>query len=346
MLAAKLFGTNDVRVVECEVPSITDDEILLKTKAAAICGSDLRMIGNGYKGVDEQHPLTLGHEIAGVIERVGNSVKGYRTGMRVSLAPNMGCGVCDQCVSGNTHLCPDYRAFGINMDGGFAEYVRIPAAAVSQGNIVVLEDNIPFEVAAVFEPMSCVLNGQERAQVRLNDTVLIVGAGPIGVMHAMLARAKGASKILIRDFSKERMEQCVQIDPSAVAIERDDLKAAVTELTGGRGVDVCITACPSSAAQASSLELMAMNGRVLFFGGLPSGKDHVTMQTNLIHYRQLGVFGSARSSVSQYRDIAKLYAAGHLDLSKIITRTFGVKEFPSAVEYAKSAQGLKTVITF
>jgi Threonine dehydrogenase and related Zn-dependent dehydrogenases len=346
MLAAKLYGVNDVRVTECEIPSITDDEILLKTGAAAICGSDLRMIGNGYQGVDGQHPLTLGHEIAGIIERVGKNVKEYQPGMRVSLAPNMGCGVCEYCVSGNTHLCPEYQAFGINVDGGFAEYVRVPASAVTQGNILVLDEKIPFEVAAVFEPMSCVLNGQQRVQIHLNDTVLIIGAGPIGIMHALLAKASGASKIFIRDLSRERMEQCVRIDPDMIPIDRDDLTAAVRELTNGRGLDVCIVACPSGAAQADSPELMAMNGRILFFGGLPAGKDRVTLQTNLIHYRQLGIFGSARANVSQYRDVAKMVSSGRLDLAKVVSKTFGLRDFPDAVQYAKSAQGLKTVLTF
>jgi L-iditol 2-dehydrogenase len=105
MWAAKLFGPLDIRLVECPIPAIGEDELLLKISAAAICGSDLRMIANGYEGVDEAHPLTLGHEVGGVIEKVGRNVEGYREGMRVSVAPNFGCGVCNECVRGDTHLC-------------------------------------------------------------------------------------------------------------------------------------------------------------------------------------------------------------------------------------------------
>jgi L-iditol 2-dehydrogenase len=346
MLAAKLFGANDVRVVECEIPQINENEILLKTSAAAICGSDLRMIFNGYKGVDENHPRTLGHEFSGVIEKVGANVAGYQPGMRVSLAPNIGCGYCDMCASGNTHLCNEYKAFGINMDGGFAEYVRIPAEAISQGNIMVLDDSVPMDVAALFEPMSCVMNGQSRVHVNLNDTVLVIGAGPIGIMHALLAKACGASKVYMRDLSKERMDQCTQIDPEIIPIYEDDLQAAVMKLTNGKGVDICITACPSSAAQAESLGLMAMNGRILFFGGLPAGKDMVSMPTNLIHYKQLSICGSTRANVTQYRDVAKMAAANHLDLGAMISKKYAIGDFLEAVAYAKSAQGLKTVISF
>lgn len=346
MLAAKLFGPRDIRLVECAVPAIGEDEILLKTGAAAVCGTDLRMIANGYAGVDESHPLTLGHEISGVIEAVGRNVRDYRPGQRVALAPNIGCGVCDMCTRGDTHLCGDYKAFGINMDGGFAEYLRIPGNAVSQGNILLLEDNVPLDVAAVFEPMSCVFNGQEQARVKMNDTVLVIGAGPIGIMHALLAKASGAARVYIRDLSTERMSECVKIAEGAVAVTGDDLYASIMELTGGRGVDICITACPSAQAQADSLRLMAMNGRILFFGGLPAGKSQVAIDTNLIHYRQLGIHGSTRANVSQYRAVAKMAAAGNLNLAKIISHRFALSDFQEAIALAGQAKGLKTVIVF
>ena len=231
MKAAKLFGPNDIRIVDCDVPEINDDEILLKTGAAALCGTDLRMIGNGYKGVDENNPLTLGHEIAGTIERVGKNVFGYEPGMRVALAPNMGCGICDWCSSGDTHLCPDYQAFGINMDGGFAEYARIPRAAISQGNVMILDDSMPLDAAALIEPASCVLNGQLMTRIRLNDKVLIIGAGPIGIMHGLLAKSFGAAKVYIRDLSPERMKQSVELIPGSQAVEEADLEQATQKLT-------------------------------------------------------------------------------------------------------------------
>jgi len=346
MKAAKLFGPNDIRVTDCGIPEINDDEILLKTAAAAICGTDLRMIANGYKGVDEAHPLVLGHEIAGIIERVGKDVKGYEKGMRAALAPNVGCGICDWCVSGDTHLCPDYTAFGINMDGGFAEYVRIPRNAISQGNIMILDDSMPLDTAALIEPASCVLNGQLMTGIRLNDKVLIIGAGPIGIMHGLMAKAFGAAKVYIRDLSVQRMKQSVELIPGAEAIPENDLEAAAKRLTGGRGFDVTITACPAPDAQVDALRITGMNGRILYFGGLPAGKDMVTLATNHIHYKQLSIHGSTRGNVNQYRAVAKMAAAGTLDLEKLISRRYQITEFPQALEYAKKAEGLKTVITF
>lgn len=346
MKAAKLYGVNDIRVVECEIPEISEDEILVKTAAASICGTDLRMIGNGYKGVDEDHPLTLGHEFSGIIEKVGSKVRGYQVGMHVCVAPNIGCGTCDMCVSGNPHLCREYRAFGINMDGGFAEYIRIPKDAVTMGNVMILDPEVSMTTASVFEPMSCVMNGQEQVEIRMNDTVLVIGAGPIGIMHALLAKAKGASRVFIRDFSRERMEQCVEIDSSIVPVSDEDLKGAIMKLTGGRGVDVCITACPSASAQKETLDLMAVNGRILFFGGLPAGRDKVELETNQIHYKQLRICGSTRANTRQYREVARMVAAGNLNLEAIVSHEFPIHRFREAVDFAKSAKGLKIVITF
>lgn len=346
MKAAKMYGVNDIRIEECEVPKIAPDEILLKVKAAAICGTDLRMIQNGDKRIDEAHPRILGHEISGIIEETGSEVQKYKKGMHICLAPNMGCGVCGHCVNGDTHLCDSYRAFGINIDGGFAEYVRIPAEAVRQGNLMILDDEVDFGEAALLEPASCVMNGQSRVGIHLNDTVLVIGAGPIGLIHALLAKASGASKVYMRDLSEERMHQCAEIDSDLIPIFGENLTEQVMELTKGRGIDVCIVACPSGRAQAESLELMAMNGRILFFGGLPQGKDIVPLPSNLIHYRQLMICGSTRANISQYRSVAKMVENGKLDFGKIISARFALEDMEEAIAYAGSAKGLKTIIEF
>lgn len=346
MKAAKLFGPGDIRVVDCVLPEIEEDEILLKTSAAAICGSDLRMIANGYKNVNEQHPLTLGHEFSGIVEKVGARVEKYVPGMRVAVAPNFGCGICDHCVRGDTHLCAEYRAFGINIDGAFAEYIRVPASVIVQGNITILRDELPMDVAAVMEPAACVLNGQEIAGIHRGDTVLVVGAGPIGLIHALLALTVGAGHVLMSDLSKERLDLCVQVDSRILPIYEANVKDTAMKITGGKGLDVCITACPSPQAQENALEMMAVNGRVIYFGGLPAGKDCISINSNLIHYRQLRIVGSTRSNVSQFRSIAAMAESGRLNLAGLISRHFPLERFTEAAEYAGSARGLKTVISF
>ncbi len=346
MLAAYLYGPKDIRLKEVPIPETGDNEILLKVKSAAICGTDIRMINNGYKGITEQTPRILGHELSGVIEKVGKNIGSYQPGMRIAVAPNMGCGVCDFCVSGNTHMCQDYRALGINLDGAFAEYVVIPEEACRQGNIVVLADNVSFDEAALNEPLSCVYNGFLKCDIKAGDNVLIIGAGPIGIMHAKLAKMAGAAKVMINDLSAERLEVCRKIDGSFITLQSENLKNQVMELTRGKGLDVCITACPSPQAQADSIEMMAVNGRVNFFGGLPAGKEIVPINTNLVHYKQLILTGSARASLSQFRKTLDFISSGILDVKDLVSEKFTLDRISEGVQRATRAEGLKNIIQF
>jgi L-iditol 2-dehydrogenase len=272
MRAAALYGKHDLRVAEVDVPSISAGEILVQVKSAFVCGTDVRMYHNGYEGVSEATPLILGHEGSGVVARVGSQVKNFKEGMRVAVAPNIGCGTCDFCVGGNTQLCSHFTAVGIHMSGFFAEYIKLPAGYVRQGNVVEIPDTLSFEEAALAEPLACVFNAFEKSKLRPGETVLIIGAGPIGLMHAKMSRTAGAAKIILNDLSRERLDLCRQLDSTFITIESETLKQDIDRLTEGRGVDVCITACPAPQAQQVALDLAAINGRVIFFGGLPPDK--------------------------------------------------------------------------
>lgn len=346
MLAAYLHGAKDLRLIEVNIPEINDNEVLLKVKSAAICGTDIRMIHNGYRGITKQVPRIIGHEVSGVIEKVGKNIKNYQEGMRVTVAPNMGCGFCDPCVSGNTHMCASYQALGINLDGGFAEYVRIPEEACRQGNITELPDRVSFDEASLNEPLSCVFNGFLKCDIKPGDTVLVIGAGPIGIMHAKLAKMAGAAKVMINDIDKERLEICREIDSSFMLLPSENLKNQVMDLTNGKGLNVCITACPSPEAQASALELMAVNGRVNFFGGLPPGKEIVGINTNLVHYKQLILTGSTRSSIAQFRTTLKLIADQKVNVKDLISGRFTLDKIIDGVELATETKGLKNIIYF
>ena len=345
MLALQLFGPNDIRLVETRRPEIGPDELLLKTEAAAICGTDVRMWLNGAKGVDAEHPLTLGHEFAGTIVEVGGDVPFYKPGMRVGMQPNIGCGICDRCVSGSPHLCDQYRAFGINMDGAFAEYVKIPGDAVIRGNLQILPDNVSPEEAAVCEPLSCAYNGFTKCFVKPGEYALVVGAGPIGVMHAQLLHMAGAL-VTMNDVVPERLELCRQIMPYVQTYCGDDLTGYVSGWTKGRGLDVAITACPVPAVQQAMLPLMNYGGRVNFFGGIPAGRQPVPIDTNLVHYKELILTGSTRSSIAQFRRVLDFVAQGILDTKSVITHRYALPDIRTAFENARAARGIKHIIQF
>ncbi|MBD3305178.1 alcohol dehydrogenase catalytic domain-containing protein [candidate division KSB3 bacterium] len=348
MRAAVLYGKEDLRIREVAIPEITDNEVLLQVKRAFVCGTDVRMFRNGHTGVSEETPLILGHEMSGVIARVGKNVPGYHEGMAVTVAPNMGCGICDMCVSGNTQLCPyAYKALGITIDGGFAEYVKIPEAAVRQGNITELPPGMSFEEAAIVEPLSCAYNGFTKCSIEPGDSVLIIGGGPIGIMHARLAKMAGAGKIFINDISDDRLALCRKADPVFTTLGVDPpLQDQIQALTDGRGVDVCITACPVPQVQTLALELTALNGRVLFFGGLPADKATVSLNTNIIHYKQLLVTGTTRSSLSQFRTTLALIANGLIEVKDLITSRATLDEMQRTIENVAKGIGLKSTIVF
>ncbi len=344
MKAIRLTGKESIRLTEVPVPEISDDEVLLKVRAASICGTDVRMYRNGYRNVSEENPLIIGHEFAGDIAAVGRNVKEYKAGQKVSVAPNIGCGHCDHCVRGETHLCRNMTAFGINMDGGFAEYVRIPANAVIQGNIAPLNDDISYQEAALVEPLSCVYNGQKLLGVRPGDDVLIIGMGPIGVMHIMVAGLFGAGRIFVNDLSKERVDKAAELFPDVLPIF-GDVKEGFAKY-GQEGVDVCIIAAPSAIAQSQSLAYMNMNGRLLFFGGLPADKEIVPINSNLIHYNQLRIQGCTKQSVGDYRLCAKLVNDGRIPLGRIMSDSYPIERFGEAMANAAAAKGLKHEIEF
>ena len=346
MQAAALYGKLDLRVGEADIPQIDAGDILVQVQGAFVCGTDVRMYHNGYPEISETAPMILGHEGSGIVASCGSDVKNFKEGMRVAVAPNVGCGICDYCVSGNTHLCSDVKAVGIHMPGFFAEYVKIPENFVRQGNVVAIPDSMSLEEAALAEPLACVFNAFEKSKMRPGETVLVIGAGPIGLMHAKMAQIAGVEKIIINDLSHDRLDLCRQIDSTFITLESENLKEELDTLTKGRGVDVCITACPAPQAQQIALEIAAINGRIVFFGGLPADQAKVSLDTNLIHYKQLEVTGTTRQSLSQYRRTLQLVACGRINVKDLISSRTALGDIQSALDNISQARSLKSAIYF
>ncbi len=354
MQAALMYDKEDLRVLDIETPTINANEILVKTANASICGTDLRMYRNGYRGITKSTPLITGHEMSGEIVAIGKNVAEisdangmhYSEGMRVAIAPNMGCGICDQCVSGHTHLCPDYMALGINMNGAFAQYFKVPGKAVRQGNISVLPDDLSYEEASLAEPLSCVLNGFERTRIQPGDAVLILGAGPIGLMHAMMLQSAGAGMVLVNDVNEKRLKAAKELNSGLTTVESSGMKEKVMDLTRGKGVEVCITANASPQAQIIALELTAINGSVIYFGGIPGDADLSGINTNLIHYRQLWVTGTTRQSIIQFRKTLNMISKGLIDVRKLITHRHRLDQINDAFDMALRGEGMKHTIFF
>lgn len=345
MEAALLFAKEDLRVQELETPRAREGEVVLQTGSASICGTDVRMLMHGHAFATPEKPLVIGHEMAGVIREVGAGVTSLRVGQRVCIAPNYNPKPSQLVVSGEGHLDVDYRALGIHEHGAFAEYVRIPREAVVQGNVFPIADHVSFAAAALVEPMACVYNAFEKVRTGPGDVVLIIGAGPIGLMHAKISRMAGAGKVIVNDVNETRLATVRQLAPSFLTVAGDP-GAELYRLTSGHGADVVITACPVAAMQTRAIELAAINGRVVFFGGLPKGASLVPLDTNLIHYKQLLVTGTTRQSLRHFQKTLDLITSGVLQLEDLITSTYPISEAKAAIMNTMEAKGLKTRIAF
>lgn len=345
MLAAVYHGPNDLRVENVPVPMISNGEILIKVISASICGTDLRIFHGNHRMYPTGTVRIPGHEVVGAIAEIGADVKDYSIGQRVFCAPNTGCGHCLQCITSNNNLCANFDAIGITSDGGFAEYVRIPANSVRQGNVISITDSIDPAVAALLEPFACVLRGQNALHIKPGDVVLIIGAGPIGVMHTKLAKARGAGRVIISEPLPDRAAQARRmgadrvVDPTS-----ENLKSVLNEESQGRGADVIIVAAPVHAAQESALDLAAISGRINFFGGLPKDRPTINFDSNLVHYKELVITATTACSTADCWQATRLVNSGLVDLSDIVSKRFPLKDAIIAFSAAEDRKSLKIVL--
>ena len=345
MLAATYTQGGTFAIDEVPLPRIESDEILLRVSAASICGTDVKIVRSGHRKLVEGQRIVLGHEFVGVIEQVGARVEGHEVGRRVGVAPNAGCGHCDACTRGKSNYCPEYTAFGIDRDGGHAPLVKIPGRFVNQGNVIPLPETVSDQEATLLEPFSCVVNGVRVSRIELGDTVVIYGAGPIGLMHVMLCRIAGAARIIVVDPLADRLEKAGELGGDlALNPNEEDVPARLRHDSGGRGADVVITACPVPEVQREAIQVLAPFGRLCLFGGLPKSAGSVPLDTNAIHYGNLLVTGSTGGSVEDYRIALKLVAGKRVELGHVVSDAFRLDELQQAYDTALSGAEGKVVL--
>jgi len=332
-------------VEEVPTPIIGPGEILLRVNSASICGTDLRIFHGDHRKYPPGTVRIPGHEVVGTIAEIGEGVKGFVPGQKVFIAPNMGCGHCRQCISGNNNLCANYDAIGISMDGGFAEYLRVPAQAVMQGNVFPISDGIDSGAAALIEPFACVLRGQNAVGIQPGEVVLIMGAGPIGIMHTKLARLRGAGRVVVSELMPERLAQAARLGADRVVNPaQEDLGRVIAEETDNQGADVVIVAAPAHAAQESALQLAGISGRINFFGGLPKDRSIIQFDSNIVHYKELYVTATSACSTANCMQATEILTSGQIDLSPLISHRFPLSEAIAAFSAAQEYKSLKVVL--
>ncbi len=324
MLAAVLYGKEDLRMERVAAPRAGEGEIVLRVGAALTCGTDLKVYRRGYHAMMGKTPFLFGHELAGTVIEIGAGVRDFAVGDRVAPMNSAPCGRCFWCGRGQENLCEDL----LFNNGAYAESMRVPARIVEK-NTLRVPDGVPFEHAALTEPLACVCQGFADSGARRGDTMVVIGAGPIGLMFLQVAKLRGVDAIAVvkRDDQIEAARrfgaaQVVQI------VEGVDTVAAVRALTPeGRGADVVIEAVATPATWEWAVGMVRKGGVVNFFGGPPSGTV-VALDTNRLHYGDITLKASFHHTPATCREAFALVTGGEFACAEFITATSKLAEVP------------------
>ena len=324
MTAAVLYGSEDLRLEQVETPTASTGELVVRVGAALTCGTDLKVYRRGYHAMMLTPPIPFGHELAGVVTEVGQGVTKFRKGDRVVALNSAPCDVCYFCQQGQQNLCEDL----LFNNGAYADYVRIPERIVEK-NTLKIPEGIPFEYAALTEPLACVVRGLEETGAQPGDTMVVIGAGPIGLMFMHVAELAGVRVIAVvkRDdqVSTARLfgaSEIVQIG----AVE--DVISATRALTpDGRGADSVIEAVATPATWEWAVDMVRKGGVVNFFGGPPSGTK-VQLDTNRLHYGDITLKASFHHTPATCRTAFDLITSGRFKCREAITDRVRLDQVP------------------
>jgi L-iditol 2-dehydrogenase len=346
--AAFMTERNAIEVREADEPALDPRGAILRVEACGICGTDARTFFNGDPRAPA--PWILGHEPVGVLERVGPDASlppGVEPGGRVFLGSILTCGQCHQCIDGSQNLCEHHLLYGYDpFPGAYAELAAVPPIAVK--NLIPLPHDLPSDLATVVDPFACALNGIEVLDVGLGDTVLILGAGPIGCWQSVMARDRGAAKVFLCDVNRGRLDIALGVvggfvDDAWVAGE-DNGVAELLGRTGGAGAERISVAAPSKQAQQAALEMAAKRARVVYFAGLPKHDPVSPLDMNQLHYKELAILGAYGATTRQYRITMEYLNRRRKELAPVVTHQFPLDRIDDAFETIRAGAGLKMVV--
>lgn len=344
MKAAVFYGVRDIRIEDVPQPKAGPGEVLLRVRRCSVCGTDKRIFLHGQKNVVP--PAITGHEIVGTVEALGAGVEnGLTVGQNVVVGTVVGCGHCIYCQRRQYNLCDLFTALGYDHAGGFAEYMKVPAAAVRQGNVIPIPDSMSVERAALVEPLSCCLNGLEYLNPQPGDRAAIIGAGPIGLMCASILKAAGCTPIVVANRSKDRLEYVTEYGLGIpVSTAGGNAVEKILAAGGGEKFDVVVAACSAKSAQADALNLVRKKGRISLFAGIPKDDPIVPVDTNFIHYNEISVFGCFASNLQHYHQALAMVSREDLPWDSFLTHKFKLADMVKAYAVIEAGQGIKTVI--
>jgi L-iditol 2-dehydrogenase len=343
MLAAVFHAPNNIIVQQ--VP-VTHRHVMLKVSACAVCGYDARVFRNGHRKV--QPPVILGHELCGEIQtdiRVNDSIT-MNAGSRVAVCPLIPCLQCRYCQIGDYNLCVNLREIGSSSNGGFAEYVTIPEHLIRIGGLVPVPDNLSDEEAALLEPLACCLNSYYRMlPITKESSVVIIGDGPMGLIHLQLFKRLSASRVAIVGKVPSRMDKARAMGADAVLAYNHQTVEDILDFAGSSsgGAELVIIATSNPVAFELATKISARNSKISLFAGMPSGQTFL-LDANWLHYNQISVTGTFSSTPKILEEAARIAADKTIDLSTIVTHRYSLPEIEKAIDVTEKYRGLRAVI--
>ena len=343
MKAALVHGVNDIRIQEVPRPEPGPGEVVVKVRASGICATDVKMLLG--QGLPKNLPTILGHEVAGEIAAVGSGVEELAPGHRVAVYPIAVCGECYFCRRGRHNLCE--REFGLahGIDGGFAEYVRIPRQIVNIRGVVGLAPEVSFAEAAMAEPLSCSLAAARQSGVKVGDTVAVLGSGPMGLFHLKTMQWSGA-RVVMADVNEQRLALARQMGADhCVKSDEHDFVAAVREFTGGRGADLVVAALGLPEVMEKCLLAVRNGGTFNIFGGPPAGRM-MTIDPRWVHYGEINITGTFASTPLDFHRALGLITTGEIKVADLITHRYSLDRMLDAVDQLREQRMIKGVVEF
>jgi L-iditol 2-dehydrogenase len=326
MRATILVEPGKIELQDVEMPRAGPGEMVVRIRSALTCGTDLKAFRRGHPKIPM--PTRFGHEFSGDVWEVGEGVEGFRAGDQVMCVNSAPCGECEECRRGLENLCtsPDMFSWG-----AFAEFMKVPARIVKH-NMFKKPPGLSYSEAAMLEPLACVVYGLEQVRLKKEDTVLIIGAGPIGLLHVMVTKVLGAGKIIVSGRRRKRLKIARLIGADVVIdAAKEDVQERVMAETGGVGASLVVECTGQLSVWEASTKLVARGGTVILFGGLPKGTT-ATFDTARLHYDQItlkGVFHFTRSAV---RNAYDLLASGRVRVKDLITGSYTLDDMKKVID--------------
>jgi len=331
-----LLSPRKIEIRELKVPEPSRGEILVKIKAALTCGTDLKAFSRGHHVIPM--PGVFGHEFSGIIAATGKGVKKFRKGNEIMAVHSAPCLKCRYCKKGLFNICENIMETKVL--GAFAEYILLPEHIVKQ-NVFRKPKNLTFEEAAFLEPLSCVIHGMHGLQIKKGDRALIIGAGPIGLLHLLLLKNKGAD-VIISGFEKRRLALAKKLG-AVSAVTPDNIESDVENFTGGLGVDYVFECTGQTAVWQSAVYYVRRGGTVILFGGCKTGTT-VTYDTSRLHYDEITLKGVFHFTPADVKEAYSLLKKRQIPVSKLISGKYLLTDTEKAFLKLMEGEGIKYAI--